>query len=71
MEPGDWPQAVIEFAGRRAAEQVAARHLRPALAAAQADGVISGWWFIRKAPWSTTSGSIPRPDSWCSASAWA
>jgi protein-L-isoaspartate(D-aspartate) O-methyltransferase len=50
MDPGDWQQAVIEFASRHGAEQVAATHLRPALAAAQAGGLITGWFFIRKFP---------------------
>lgn len=51
MEPGDWRQAVIEFADRRSAEQVAAGHLRPGLAEAEADGVIDRWFFIRKFPY--------------------
>jgi protein-L-isoaspartate(D-aspartate) O-methyltransferase len=51
MGPGDWGQAVIEFADRRSAEQVAAGHLRPRLAAAEADGMIDSWFFIRKFPY--------------------
>lgn len=50
MDPGDWAQSVIEFADRETAEQVAVEHLRPALAAAQADRMITGWWFVRKTP---------------------
>jgi protein-L-isoaspartate(D-aspartate) O-methyltransferase len=50
MEPGDWQQAVIEFADRDSAEQVATGHLRPELAAATADGMIAGWFFVRKFP---------------------
>ncbi|TQM01612.1 methyltransferase, FxLD system [Pseudonocardia kunmingensis] len=50
MDPGEWPQAVIEFADEASAEQVAVGHLGPALVAAQADGLLSRWWFIRKAP---------------------
>lgn len=50
MESGGWAQAVIEFADRETAERVAVEHLRPALAAAQADRVITRWWFVRKTP---------------------
>jgi protein-L-isoaspartate(D-aspartate) O-methyltransferase len=50
MEPGDWPQAVIEFADRKVAEQIAMEHLGPQLATAQENSVITGWWFIRKTP---------------------
>ena len=45
-----WPQAVIEFADRYVAEQVAVTHLRPELANALADGSISCWFFTRKSP---------------------
>lgn len=51
MESDDWRQAVIEFTDRETAVQVAVEHLRPELAAAQADGVITGWWYIRKTPY--------------------
>ncbi|SBW22520.1 O-methyltransferase [Candidatus Protofrankia californiensis] len=50
MESGDWQQSVIEFTDRRTAEQVAVQDLRPALAAAQAEGLIAGWFFTRKHP---------------------
>lgn len=50
MEPGDWAQAVIEFADRETAERVAVDNLRPTLAAAQADRVITRGWFVRKTP---------------------
>lgn len=50
MEPGDWAQVVVEFADRTTPEHVAVGHLFPALAAAQADRVITRWWFLRKTP---------------------
>ncbi|GLI00939.1 methyltransferase, FxLD system [Phytohabitans aurantiacus] len=52
MEPGTWPQAIIEFADRdrRTAERVAVDHLHPALATARANGSITEWFFIRKGP---------------------
>lgn len=51
MDTGDWPQVIIEFTDRQTAKHVAVEHLWPALNTAQADGVISGWWFIRKTPY--------------------
>jgi protein-L-isoaspartate(D-aspartate) O-methyltransferase len=51
MEPGDWAQAVIEFADLHSAGPQAAVHLLPALAGAQADGMIDRWFFIRKSPY--------------------
>ncbi|RCG22456.1 methyltransferase, FxLD system [Sphaerisporangium album] len=51
MEHGDWAQAVIEFTDRETAEQVAVECLHPELAGAQADGAITGWWFVRKTPY--------------------
>jgi protein-L-isoaspartate(D-aspartate) O-methyltransferase len=45
-----WQQAAIEFADRQTAEHVAAGCLRPELVAAQAQGLIAGWFFIRKTP---------------------
>jgi protein-L-isoaspartate(D-aspartate) O-methyltransferase len=45
-----WHQYNIVFAGRERAEQVAARHLLPAFTAAQADGSLDLWWYIRKQP---------------------
>ncbi|WP_261575476.1 methyltransferase, FxLD system [Frankia gtarii] len=50
MGPGDWQQAVIEFTDRRSAELAAVQHLRPALLAAQLDGQLAGWFFVRKMP---------------------
>ena len=50
MDKTSWPQVLIEFATPEVAEQVAVQHLRPYLAAAQAQGSLTGWWFIRKRP---------------------
>jgi protein-L-isoaspartate(D-aspartate) O-methyltransferase len=50
MQQGDWQQAVITFASRNGAEETAAASLRPALAAAQDSGAITGWFFTRKFP---------------------
>ncbi|MEU9889713.1 methyltransferase, FxLD system [Sphaerisporangium sp. NPDC051011] len=51
MEHDDWAQVVIEFTDKTTAEQVAVECLLPELAAAQADGVITCWWFVRKTPY--------------------
>jgi protein-L-isoaspartate(D-aspartate) O-methyltransferase len=45
-----WHQYSIVFASHEKAEQIAARHLLPALSAAQADGSLDLWWYIRKQP---------------------
>jgi protein-L-isoaspartate(D-aspartate) O-methyltransferase len=50
MEPGEWPQALIEFTDRHTAEQTAVDHLRPALADARQAGLVADWFFIRKSP---------------------
>lgn len=48
--PDGWRQADIEFAEWNTAEQAAATHLGPQMKKAEATGVVSSWWFIRKAP---------------------
>ncbi|WP_328383672.1 thiopeptide-type bacteriocin biosynthesis protein [Micromonospora zamorensis] len=45
-----WRQYTVEFSNPVAAEQIAATVLTPALAAAQDDGVLRGWWSVRKYP---------------------
>src|SRR5262249_50665002 len=45
-----WQQANIAFPDWTAAEQAALTHLAPILTAAEADGLISTWFFIRKRP---------------------
>jgi thiopeptide-type bacteriocin biosynthesis protein len=47
---GGWHQVRIQFADWDAAEQAAAVHLGPELQRAEAGGILSSWWFIRKAP---------------------
>lgn len=47
---GDWYQVRIQFADWDTAEQAAAAHLWPELQRAETAGVLSSWWFIRKAP---------------------
>lgn len=50
MPTPDWRQYTVEFPSPAAAEHIATTVLAPALAAAQNDGVLHGWWFIRKYP---------------------
>lgn len=45
-----WQQANITFPDWTAAEQAAPAHLAPMLTVAEADGLISTWFFIRKHP---------------------
>ncbi|GGO96000.1 thiopeptide-type bacteriocin biosynthesis protein [Wenjunlia tyrosinilytica] len=45
-----WWQIYLEFADWTMAETTAARHLLPLLQQAEADGLLTGWWFIRKHP---------------------
>ncbi|MEU4827724.1 thiopeptide-type bacteriocin biosynthesis protein [Actinomadura sp. NPDC023710] len=48
-----WAQVNIDFPGRdpRARERRAIAHLAPLLPAAEADGLITSWFFIRKGRW--------------------
>ncbi len=46
-----WCQHNIEFADRGTAARVIADVIGPALLAADADGHISGWWYLNKQPW--------------------
>ena len=45
-----WHQYNITFTSHGDGERAAARHLLPALTAAQASGSLSRWWYIRKRP---------------------
>ncbi|MFF0097729.1 methyltransferase, FxLD system [Micromonospora sp. NPDC005257] len=45
-----WRQYTVEFPNPAAAEDVAASVLAPALAAAQDEGILHGWWYVRKYP---------------------
>jgi thiopeptide-type bacteriocin biosynthesis protein len=46
----DWYQVRIQFADWDRAEHTVANHLGPQLQHAQQAGLLTGWWFIRKAP---------------------
>ncbi len=46
-----WVQAHVQWAHADSADQIAAAHLAPRLAAATRDGVLGRWWFIRKHPY--------------------
>ncbi|UIX34498.1 thiopeptide-type bacteriocin biosynthesis protein [Streptomyces sp. GQFP] len=48
--PPAWRQLYIQFTDWDKAEQTASDHLVPVLDLAQQDGLITGWWFIRKHP---------------------
>ncbi|WP_119582645.1 thiopeptide-type bacteriocin biosynthesis protein [Streptomyces europaeiscabiei] len=48
--PPAWRQLYIQFTDWAKAEQTAADHIVPVLDLAQQDGLITGWWFIRKHP---------------------
>lgn len=45
-----WYQVHVEFADWETAETSMAAHLWPRLRAAENDGTVSSWWYIRKAP---------------------
>ncbi|MFE9926198.1 methyltransferase, FxLD system [Streptomyces sp. NPDC005774] len=50
--PSDrWQQHNITFADRGSARRAIAERLGPALIAAEADGQLTGWWFMNKQPW--------------------
>jgi protein-L-isoaspartate(D-aspartate) O-methyltransferase len=46
VESDEWPQYLITFADRQAAEDAGTSVLRPGLPAAG----VTGWWFVRKTP---------------------
>ncbi|MEU8284112.1 thiopeptide-type bacteriocin biosynthesis protein [Micromonospora sp. NPDC048905] len=53
MEQNSWQQVNIAYPGpdSRQREVQAAEHLTRVLPAAEAEGLITSWWFIRKGPW--------------------
>ncbi|MEV1320065.1 thiopeptide-type bacteriocin biosynthesis protein [Micromonospora arborensis] len=53
MEQTPWKQVNIAFPGLDAGqrERHAVEHLSHVLPAAEAEGLITSWWFIRKGPW--------------------
>ena len=50
MGSPDWLQAAVEFTDWESAERAAVTRLRPRLVAAQTDGGLGRWFFIRKHP---------------------
>ncbi|WP_129838036.1 methyltransferase, FxLD system [Streptomyces sp. RFCAC02] len=44
----DWRQINLRYDSWRTAEQTAVEHLHPLLSAAEGDGILTAWWFIRK-----------------------
>ncbi|HEY4376477.1 MAG TPA: thiopeptide-type bacteriocin biosynthesis protein, partial [Acidimicrobiales bacterium] len=63
LMPANWRQYNIEFPDPRTADVAAAQHLRPALVAAQNDGTLRGWWFVRKQPWKLRYQADPHTDT--------
>jgi thiopeptide-type bacteriocin biosynthesis protein len=60
--PGWW-QLHVEFTDWATSEPAAARHLAPLLHQAQASGLITGFWFVRKHPcWRLRLGLPPGSD---------
>ena len=46
-----WQQHTITFADRESAQRAISELLTPVLLAAEADGHLTGWWFMNKQPW--------------------
>ncbi|MCX5122044.1 thiopeptide-type bacteriocin biosynthesis protein [Micromonospora sp. NBC_00362] len=53
MEQNSWKQVNLAYPGPdpRQRERQAVEHLTRVLPAAEAEGLITSWWFIRKGPW--------------------
>ncbi|MFJ8057158.1 methyltransferase, FxLD system [Streptomyces sp. NPDC096142] len=51
MPPDHWQQHNITFVDRESARRTIAERLGPALIEAEADGQLTGWWFMNKQPW--------------------
>ncbi|WP_327040022.1 thiopeptide-type bacteriocin biosynthesis protein [Micromonospora ureilytica] len=53
MEQNSWKQVNVAYPGPdpRQRERQAVEHLTRVLPAAEAEGLITSWWFIRKGPW--------------------
>lgn len=65
MDETPWQQINITYPGhtRQQQEQHAVAHLRQVLPAAQAAGLITSWWFIRKGAWRVRYLPTGKPDS--------
>ncbi|ELP61611.1 methyltransferase, FxLD system [Streptomyces turgidiscabies] len=51
MRSDRWQQHNITFVDRERARRVIAERIGPALITAEADGQLTGWWFMNKQPW--------------------
>ncbi|MCX4558784.1 methyltransferase, FxLD system [Streptomyces phaeochromogenes] len=51
MPSDHWQQHNITFVDRESARRVIAERIGPALIKAEADGQLTGWWFMNKQPW--------------------
>jgi len=51
MCPDRWQQHNITFPDRDTGRRAVTERLAPVLLAAEADGQLSGWWFMNKQPW--------------------
>ncbi|MEU8740813.1 methyltransferase, FxLD system [Streptomyces halstedii] len=51
MRSDRWQQHNITFPDRDTGRRAVTEHLAPVLLAAEADGQLSGWWFMNKQPW--------------------
>ncbi|MGS2588549.1 methyltransferase, FxLD system [Streptomyces hebeiensis] len=51
MPPDHWQQHNITFVDRESARRTIAERLAPSLIEAEADGQLTGWWFMNKQPW--------------------
>ncbi|MFF7143327.1 methyltransferase, FxLD system [Streptomyces nodosus] len=51
MPPDRWQQHNITFVDREIARRTIAERLGPTLIEAEADGQLTGWWFMNKQPW--------------------
>lgn len=45
-----WLQVLVELDDYTAAEHIGVAHLRPVMTAAEEAGLVTSWWFVRKAP---------------------
>lgn len=50
MRSDRWQQHNITFPDRDTGRRAVTEHLAPVLLAAEADGQLSGWWFMNKQP---------------------
>ncbi|MFD9441025.1 methyltransferase, FxLD system [Streptomyces sp. NPDC060006] len=51
MPPDRWQQHNVTVVDRESARRTIAERLGPALIEAEADGQLTGWWFMNKQPW--------------------